>query len=311
MIGLSAVMGMHTASAQYTGPQTGPVGPQSGPSSWDNDDYIIYSFVPGVIHVADSDFSLKGVIAVDAGNFAFDSKGNLYVVNTSSEVRTIDIYAQAGGKIGSFTNEHMHVLRSIKTLPSDDIVGLTSTGIREFSPDGSAGKTYDTGTGIYRDLTLLPGGVLWATVQRASTYLIEVYDTNTGSMIGSVPLDNGQVGAGGSKYIAATNTVLMHDFGTDAAFERALDGSYIRTLNAPDYIDGGGFTALPNGDIIGTEAFDNGAIRWSSEGTYLESIDLLFTDGPDQIVHTGTIPEPASLAMLMVSGLLLTRRRVI
>jgi hypothetical protein len=167
--------------------------------------------------------------------------------------------------------------------------------------------------GRYHGVAVLPGNVLWAgfdsrgylrharngEIISADVTDINVFDLVTGSQIGSFTLDQGQLGANAMFYSTSTNTVLITDRQSDAVYERATDGKFLRSFTAPGMGEMAGVTRGPGGHVFVTDFHDNGVYRWTADGGFVGFFPLsrpFLTN----IVWTGnSIPEPASMSLII------------
>lgn len=121
----------------------------------------------------------------------------------------------------------------------------------------------------------------------------------------SLPLDGGQVAATAMHVDHTTQTVLIADALSLAVYERAFDGSLVRTFVMDQVFKPLGVTRGPNGEVI-VAGLLNQVARWEADGTFIDSTELTLPSGvfpgAGSILWAGTVPEPGSLGLLAVIG---------
>ena len=256
-------------------------------SGWDEDDFIVAGFKSQNLVVFDSDFTFKGVldgIFDEAAGLDFDDAGNLVAISSREEVRVFD---STGAIVSSFTNSDINSASEIAIGPAGNYYVSTHFDVRQFTPDGQSGNVYVKGN--YTSVAVLPGrtgGVLWCGGVQLSDVLI--FDIESGSQLGSLPLDNGQQRATSMCYSPATHTVLLS--ASDAAYERQVDGTFVRSFTTSGFDSGVAITRGPQGDVFVADSGDDGIYRFAADGTFIKFIDLsAIIDFPYSIVWAGNI----------------------
>jgi hypothetical protein len=194
---------------------------------------------------------------------------------------------------------------------TQDSSNLGGNTLQEFSPSGAALRSF--GSADYEGVAVLPGRILWGGGGNGLFGVVHVWDLDTCLLINTISLDGGQAFATSMHYSRPTNTVLIADVGSNAIYERNLDGSLVRTFVAANMESPGGVTRGPNGDVFATDQSDHGVYRWSASGTFLGFTSLSASvNVPVNIIWAGTVPEPTSAVLLVIAALMVDfgRRRL-
>ncbi|MBS1796260.1 MAG: carboxypeptidase regulatory-like domain-containing protein [Acidobacteria bacterium] len=275
-------------------------------------DFLVADYMNGRIAVYDQNFVFQRYLDNNFPNVCgldILANGSLVAVSQNQTVRT---YNRAGTILTEFTDANLGFPMEIKAGTSNMFyIGTqdSSYSAAEFTGGGTyirsfAAKTYDA-------IAVLPGGVLWAGGE-SQPGIIDVYDIQSGNLLSTITLDNGQIAAESMQYNSVTNTVLTTEgpmFGyapQDSAavvYERATNGAYIRTFYSPDPASGYfGVTRGPNGDVYAADTYMNKIHHWNAAGTYLGGIDIsLNAFLPMNVVWAGNFLAP-SAAGVSVAG---------
>ena len=256
-------------------------------------DFLIADSVGGRIAVYDQNLVFQRYLDTV---FAGVSGLTLLSPNSVAAAGTnrIKTYNSLGATLTDFTDVRIGNARDMKSIGTTRLfVGTrnVTNAVAEFSNSGTYVRSY--GSKAYTAVAVLPGGVLWASEIGSST--IDVFDIATGTQTSTITLDGGEINADSMFYSPSTNTVLITDFNTIAAYERSSTGSLIRTFA------GGnarlGVTRGPGGDVFATD----GAVvdRWTSAGAYVGATDISANVGSaNNIVWAGNFaPSAASVGV--------------
>lgn len=278
-------------------------------------DFIVAGATGDNVAVFDANFVFKGNLITNfdlATGLDFDSSGNIVAVAIGDSRRVV-VFDRAGQQIGGFTNHDLGGAIDIKVGPDGHYYVATQNyeapaGLIEFSPTGSTLRLL--GNGDYEGVAMVPGNRLWAGGGSDSNNFLYVYNIATGSRTGTVAFDHGQDGASPMYYSAATNTVLICDGDTNAAYERELTGAFVRAFATAGMRSPGGVTRGPNGDVYISDQLDHRVYRFHADGTFANFIDVTTTARfPENIIWAGNVPEPALPLSVVMMSLLLARRR--
>ncbi len=293
--------------------------------SFDPNDFIISCFLSDTVSIyGATEFNFKGHLETNingARGIDFDSDGN--VVAVAALVPSVRVFDCDGTLVSSFTNPDLGAPVDIKVGPSGNYFIGTQSAFIEVSPGGDTLRVFDTGD--YESVVLLPGNIMWGGSGDAGGFL-NTFDRVTGSMTGSIALDNGQIGAESMFFSVSTNTVLIADSQTNQVFERNLDGTFVRVFSASGLGTISSATRGPGDKVYASDLSSNRICIWEPGGTFIQCTALAGCNGPQGLLWTGILalePEPTietvpalstwgtmGLAMVLLStGALIVGRR--
>ncbi|GJM25848.1 MAG: hypothetical protein DHS20C16_22630 [Phycisphaerae bacterium] len=264
----------------------------------------------------DNDFLIAGafsdnIFVYDAEDYSF--KTELFTSNFD-RVRAIGFdllgnvaSANLGGKMHLWSPDGTLLLTIDVGLPEGPVgVGVgpsgnyfiaVQSGILEFDQSGNWLRTLGPGKD-YKAVAFLPGDVMWGAGGGSSgaAGIMDVYDVVSGSILYSIPFDNGQLQVQALHYSPSTHSVLIADNTFGAVFERDESGAFIRRFDAPGIQKLSGVTRGPGGVVFATDnggsEFTDGILHiWNPDGTHIESVTLANNiRGAANILWTGDLP---------------------
>ena len=262
--------------------------------SYDEDDFVIAGAFSRDIAVFDSvNFTYKGPLTIGfdrVRGLDFDLSRNVVAV---SLYRRLDLIDPLGNQLFTFTHAEPSGPVGVAVGVNGHYYVATQYDIQEFDTNGMPIRTYGTGMDDYKAVVFLPGNKMLAAGGGSGGRpgLMDVFDVATEQILYSFPFDNGQQQVQAMHYDPATGTVLFADNVAKAAFERTLDGAFVRRFDAPAIADALGITRGPGGDVFVTDASMGEILhRWHADGTYVTSIPLSSISGVRNILWTGSTP---------------------
>jgi hypothetical protein len=284
---------------------------------WDSNDFLIGggSSFSDRIGVFDHDLTFKGFLDanfVTVSGMDFDAQGRL--VAAAPALREVRVYESNGATVGGFTrsDDMLGSGGDLKVAPDGTYLIATQNfgggdGARQFETDGTFLR--QLGSGWIRGAAVIPGNRLWTAGVGATA--VNVFDLGTGNQTGTISIA-GLAGVNSMVYSASTNTVLIATIQSNSVIETGLDGTVIRTFDAPTVAQCNSVIRGSEGDVFATRSGTQTILRWRSDGLFLSETSTAGTiGGGGEIVWAGNVPEPgvAGLLVFTVSGLTLRVRR--
>jgi len=284
---------------------------------WDSNDFLISGGpnFPDRIGVFDYDLTFKGYL--DMGflpvrGLDFDAAGNVVAVASTSVRGEVRVYSSDGSRVGGFVRNDgmMGVGNDLKVAPDGTYVVGTGNlsggdGVRQFTQDGTFLRQY--GSGDLRGVAVLPGNRIW--IGGLDTTSVGVFDLGSGMSQGSIVLTSPIQRAFSMQFLPTVNSVLMVDFSAHQVVERDLLGTTIHGFGTPFITSLSHATVGPFEDIFATDS-DQHLLQWHRDGTFVGSSSLSTTLGRGVgILWAGSIPEPSTAAVAMISAAAIFARR--
>ncbi len=267
--------------------------------NYDDNDFLIAGSFSDNIFVYDAeDFSFKTKLF--PGNFdrvraiAFDLFGNVASANLGGKLH---LWSPCGISQLVIDDDLPAGPAGVGVSPAGDYFIAIQDGILEFDQSGNLLRTLGAGED-YKAVAFLPGDTMWGAGggSGGSPGIMDVYDVPSGSILYSIPFDNGQLQVQALHYSPSTRSVLIADFVARAVFERDEDGVFIRKFDALGLGGLTGVTRGPGGLVFATEFGPNPSTagklhRWNPDGSFIATITLDNSIlGASNILWTGNLP---------------------
>ena len=226
------------------------------------------------------------------------SNGTLVAVGQTGRMKT---YNSAGTVLLDITDANIGDPIDVKTSPFGLFhIGtmVSNLSVSEFSMAGIFNR--HIGNKQYGGIAIV-GNTLWAGGNRVPG-IIDIFDIQSGALISTIVLDNGQINAASMRFSPTTNTVLMTDLGTDRIYERTATGTFVRQFDQVMGVFGA--TRGPGGDVYAVTGSPSQICRWQATGTLASCalINTTVTDAINIVWAGGLVP---TAAQVKVSGRLI------